>query len=299
MDPNDIVKNYTKLICDGLITFNIVKLFTDSEKKNIANDVIVCLYKTSTMEDNIQEPDVVCRQNISDLYYNYQRTNVDKEMVGMCMTKATCPANLDYMIMTACDDIEYSIGVNIYIEDNIYTILSMIPQGKINRVLEGCLKQHLSRYNIFDNGTIESHDGYCRRIVQLLKENNFQYDFDTVFNITGLNVDIKEHLISKKSASGEEIIGLKNDIINQLNNLFKINIADTIVIEYDHDIDLSEFEGVKYFLIRDINNISDNKLYIVNYVEDGEYRKIDLEDIAEEQARMRIPLLFNRDKYKD
>ena len=123
------------LICDGLMKFNIAKLFVNKGKEVVSeDDIIVCLYKASTMRDNIQEPDVVCRQNITDLYYNYQRQNEKTEMVGMCMTHATCPANLDCMIMTDCDGVEYSIGVNVYIEDNIETILSMIPTKRFDKV---------------------------------------------------------------------------------------------------------------------------------------------------------------------
>ena len=295
MNPNDIINNYTKLISDGLMTFNIVKLFINKEKEGISeDDVIVCLYKNSTMRDNIQEPDVVCRQNITDLYYNYQRQNEETEMVGMCMTHATCPANLDYMIMTACDGVEYSIGVNVYIEDNIETILSMIPTKRFDKVLENGLYRHLKSFNILDNGTIMSHNGYCRNLKQLLIENNFQYDYDTVYNITSLNIDMYDNMNTVKDETSIEYYTLKNDITNQLNNLFKINISNTIIIEYDHDIDLLELEGSKYFIIRDMNN----KLFIVNYTEDGEYRETDLAVISAKEALARIPIMFNRDKYK-
>ena len=295
MNPNDIVNNYTKLISDGLMTFNIVKLFINKYQEGISeDDIIVCLYKTSTMRDNIQEPDVACRQNITDLYYNYQREDEETEMVGMCMTHATCPANLDYMIMTACDGVEYSIGVNVYIEDNIDIILSMIPNKKLNKVLENGLSKHLKRYNILDNGTIMSHNGYCRTIEQLLKENNFQYDFDTVYNVTSLNIDMDDNIAITKDETDGEYYTLKNDIINQLNNLFKINISNTIVIEYDHDIDLDELKGVKYFIIRDKNN----RLFIVNYTENGEFRESDLAVISAKEAISKIPIMFNRDKYK-
>ena len=295
MNPNDIINDYTKLISDGLMTFNIVKLFINKEKEGISeDDIIVCLYKASTMRDNIQEPDVVCRQNITDLYYNYQRQDEETEMVGMCMTHATCPANLDYMIMTACDGVEYSIGVNVYIEDNIETILSMIPTKRFDKVLDNGLSKHLKRCNILDNGTIISHNGYCRNLKQLLLENNLQYDYNTVYNITGLNVDMNDNIAITKDETDEEYYTLKNDIINQLNNLFKINISNTIVIEYDHDIDLQELRGVKYFIIRDINN----KLFIVNYTEDGEYRESDLAVISAKEALARVPIMFNRDKYK-
>ena len=294
VDPNGIVNNFTKLASDGLITFNIVKLHVN---KLTVDDIIVCLYKSSTMKNNIQEPDVVCRQNISDLYYNYQRTNIEKEMVGMCMTKATCPANLDYMIMTACDGVEYSTGINIYIEDNIDTILSMIPKKKINKVLSNGLEQHLTRFNILsiDNGSIKSHNGYCRNIDQLLKENNFQYDFDTVFDIIGLGLDLNDYMVSVKDEIDEEYYTLKNDIVNELNKIFRINITNTVVIEYDHDIDLLELKDIKYILIRDINN----KLFIVNYTENGEFRESDLSVIAAKQAISKVSLLFNRDKYKE
>ena len=295
MNPNDIINDYTKLISDGLMTFNIVKLFINKYQEGISeDDVIVCLYKASTMRDNIQEPDVVCRQNITDLYYNYQRQDEETEMVGMCMTHATCPANLDYMIMTACDGVEYSIGVNVYIEDNIETILSMIPTKRFDKVLDNGLSKHLKRCNILDNGTIISHNGYCRNLKQLLLENNLQYDYNTVYNITGLNVDMNDNIVITKDETDEEYYTLKNDIINQLNNLFKINISNTIIIEYDHDIDLQELRGVKYFIIRDINN----KLFIVNYTEDGEYRESDLAVISAKEALARVPIMFNRDKYK-
>ena len=65
------------LIANIYIVWNILLIqFKEDINKyqegNSVNDIIVCMYKSSTMENNIQEPDVVCRQNISDLYYNYQ-----------------------------------------------------------------------------------------------------------------------------------------------------------------------------------------------------------------------------------
>ena len=58
-----------------------------------------------------------------------------------------------------------------------------------------------------------------------------------------------------------------------LSSIYKININEANFLEYDHDINLGDFNNAKYFLFRDTTN---NKLYLCVYTEAGEYFEDDL-----------------------
>ena len=84
-----------------------------------------------------------------------------------------------------------------------------------------------------------------------------------------------------------EYDALNSDAINIFSKVFKMQISKTIVIKYDHNIDLSEFNEGEIFLVRDTND----DLYVVRYVLEGEYLETELEAKAVEDAMNNIRIV--------
>ena len=79
---------------------------------------------------------------------------------------------------------------------------------------------------------------------------------------------------------------IDDDMKLWLASIYKLALADITVLEYNHDINLAEFNNARYFLLRD----SEKKLYLVVYTLNGEYHQSDLEAAAEKR-RGSNPLL--------
>lgn len=291
VNPQFVYDNYTKLIPDGFVTISLVKL--NYEKDKSYNDVIVTMHRMSDLDIGDNDPFVVCRQNITDFFYNLCSTSEDHPYVGVSVSRRTCPENIDFQIMRACDEIVVAEGVNIYLEDTVEDILSLVNTKKFDKCLELGLLTHLKSICRPDIGLV-SVNGHCRNLKQLLLENNFSYDLDNAFNITPIQAELGSHILEIKDDE-DKLIGYKLDseISNQFSNLFKINITDSIVIDYDHDIDVNEIFG-KFFLVRD----TVNKLYIVKYFTVGEWNEKDLENVALKEFQSQFTSILYDKKYK-
>ena len=70
-----------------------------------------------------------------------------------------------------------------------------------------------------------------------------------------------------------------------------MKISKTIVVKYDHDIDLSEFGENTIFLVRD----NKDDVYVVRYTTTGEYMESELDMQAVASAMEHIKIV---NKYK-
>ena len=291
VNPDDVLMNYTELIPDGFMTFSIVTMKIKN-KNTFCDDVIVCVHRMTDLDKKDNDPYLVCRQNITDIFYNYQASTENHPYVGLSVTRDTCPANIDFTIIRACDDVSYFIGINFYITDNIEDILNILGSKikKFNSVLENGMKDFLKSNMKMDIGQIQLY-GHCRDLKTLLINNDFELDYNNIFNITPVDFDMKNHIVTAKDNSGDY------DTIDEFlrinfSNLFKKNITKSIVVKYDHDIDLEEVLGT-YFMVRDaINNV-----YIILYTIEGEYFDKDLEAEAIKNLMSKNTSIL-REKYK-
>ena len=108
------------------------------------------------------------------------------------------------------------------------------------------------------------HDGWCRNVKTLLKQNNFQNDLNQMLGITDLGFNIDPYLVDKPVPGKEDLTykAAREDFKCWLSSIYKININEANFLEYDHDINLADFNNAKYFLFRDTTN---NKLYLCVY----------------------------------
>ena len=297
--PEGILSSYTRLINDGVLIFAIVETMVDEKSEVMTPDVIVTGF-TGENFNTKNSPDIVCRQNIKDIFqaiyaasYN-KNGEVNDQIVGTCLTKNSIPKGMNMEMITACDKVSFICTYNTYITDTVDTILhELMPTKRLKRfdtVLENCLLEYMKANKIVDMGQKEIN-GHCRNLETLLNENNFGYDFDSIFGITPIKTNLSNYLVTNHYEDGLEYQSLNNDMTNIFSKIFSIKFSKSIVVEYDHDIDLSELDPDTFFLVRD----KSGKVYVVRYVREGYFMESDL---ATEDVRKAMENIAIINKYK-
>ena len=273
------LKGYTPLEPTGLVTFAKVGMQDDKISTLMNMDVVVSLYRLLDLKLNINEPYAICRQSINDFFFTMMSGDPSKEFVGVCASRENCPVGIPYHAMAACDKVYNFNVVHFYLTDTINDILEMIDTTLYDKVLEKLYQEHMKSVKPVytpDGDKRLSHFGWCRKLSTLLKENNVQNDMDTMRNITAVDFNILDYT-ETKNEDGLEVIYANHELCDFIANTFRIVIKEQcIIMQYDVDIDLAEFNNTNYVLLRDNQNIT----YIVSYILDGEFRQSDL--IAEE-----------------
>lgn len=297
LEPDYILRNYTKLINDGVIVFAIVETCSDHEKGIMVPDVVIMGYTAEGFKNN--RPDVICRQNIIDIFQNiynasYKKNDPnDKTIVGTSLTRNCVPQGMNMEMLAQCDKITYIATYNTYLTDSVDFIIDEVMSAKKRRkfdeVLENCLSEYLKATKIPDIG--QKHvKGHCRDLKTLIHNNNFGYDFDSIFGITPVKFPFDEKVLQDAQfKNGLEYKTLTNDFRNIFSNIFKTKINTSVVVKYDHDIDLSEIPEGGYFLIRD----SLGDVYVIRYTTNGEFLESELQIDAMQNAVEMIDI-FNK-----
>ena len=287
--PNEILSNYTKLIPDGIITFACVEtLITPESAKNV-DDVLVMVRTYNNIENDDPYPDLICRQNIVDLFYELSHNGESTDIVGTSICRSQIPSNMPMDLFIRCDKVNYIVTYNTYISDTPLTFIEFMKGKRLKR-FDSLLEENLSKYlktNKLPDMGQKSVKGYCRSLEILLKSNNFLYDYDSLYNITPIKDNLEDNLVKNEFSNGLEYMSLNSKFTNIFSNIFKMKILKTIVLKYEHDIDLSEFNDNTIFLVRD----NTSTLYVVRYTTEGNYLESELEIEAMNQAFEHIDLI--------
>ena len=261
----ELNKNYVRLNPHSIINFCIVKI------KDGLDDVIVMMHKMSDLQKEEPTPYCACRQNITDVFANQIRLS-DKLYVGCCMSLETCPPDVDYRIMLACDKISKCINLCAYMDDTLESILDIVKTKEFDITLQALFADHV-KFEIKQNPVLESmksrimsldtYNGYCQSLKTLLEQNNFMYDFYRGFNIIPID---KEVTYDNEGVLNPEITKIIGDI-------FEVNITSTLCMPYWYDIDLSQIDNT-YVLLMDKND----NLFVVAYVSIGP-KHIEIENV--------------------
>ena len=273
-------KDYSPIKPEGILSFNIATV-TDNKGKQFS-DIIVTGIKYVNVEvlGANQMPYCVCRQNITDIFYNLL-SDGNKELVGLSVNQETCPSNFDYRYMLACDNIIRSEFVYFYRTDTLDYILDniKIKLGSYDEVLKGLYTEHVKAVRKPELNFKNEHDGWCKNLKTLLKENNFQEDINQMLGITKVDFDIDEFKAEKDLPGSEEKYYVaRDDLRYWLSSIYKVNMSEVALLEYDHDINIADFNNNRYLLLRDSND----KLWLAIYTIAGEYYEADLEAKAKE-----------------
>ena len=259
--------NFTAIKPKGFVTFSVVDIKTAKHKYQ--QDVIVCSYLLNDLKltGKLQLPYAVCRQDITDVFYNL--IDPDKGYVGVSVTKDDKPTNISFEEIMYCDHMVKGECINAYTTDTVDDILNCVTMSEYDDVLNILYEEHAKASEDPTVAMKSIDNGWCRKLSDLLKINNFDIDFEHMFNINMVDFKVADYLYKKD----DQVDALNQDAIDWLNYTFKINAVDSSVIEFNEDINLSKFNNTNYIVLRDI----DNKLYLVVYLVNGEYLESDLE----------------------
>ena len=276
VSPNKVLENYRMLNSDGIITFSLVTV--DAGNGQNIDDVIICIHRKTDLDNGNAVPYAVCRQNINDIFYEYMNPNPEVIYAG-------CSVSIDRILM-ACNDVKKSYGVNIYLDDDLDTILSMVKLKDFDRALQNLLDAHLKYYS--PNRVIipkpnKSYHGYCPNVKTLLLDNNFMYDFNTCFGITPLSIEL--------SFTDESEEHLDDKCRLALSMIFRENITNTYVIPFGHDIDKDKI-GIDHMMVK----TPSGRLYVIGYTKDGEF--VESEESAKLMEQMHgVAIAHTEQKY--
>lgn len=274
--PYEFLANngYTKLKPDAYIVFNIVQCPIGKDK--YIDDIIICVYKQSELEEKNPNPYIVCRQNINDLFYEYAakvNSTEIKQYAGMSMSIDSAPAGFDFKNMLACSSVSFSISVGYYIDDTVLYILeNILKTAKFDNVLNSLYIDHIKYIQYTTNTTpnteLQSIDGWCKSLAQLVKENNLQFDIDSMFKIYTISSEIE--IIKLPMPNKTIVSSLSLSMMRTVSNLVQLNLVKTYVVKFNKSINLDEL-NMPYFFIRDCTNT----IYLIGFVAEGEYMSPD------------------------
>lgn len=273
---SELKENYTPLKPDGLASFNIVYMDTS---KNPMKDVLIMMYKSVELAIGINDPFLVCRQSINDFFSDFVVKDVSKNnLVGISCTRDNCPTNVDYKYLMSCSGIQRSDIINYYKDDTMDDILVCLDESKYNKVLNELYEEHIPHASDIIAAQVgKVSDGWCRELKTLLKINNVMADFNSMNNIIGIDFKLADYLVKRDTG----VLEMDKTSRMFLSEVLKVNITSTRITEYNYSIDMSKFNNVNYTLIRD----KENKLYLVVYLESGQFLE---EELREEIEKLDI-----------
>ena len=275
-------KDYSPLKPDGVFTVSVAGVRDSSGK--ICKDVIVTATKFLNLEFKLNVmPYAVCRQNITDVFYNMFINDEADQIVGLAINQDTCPANFDFGIMFACDYLDKNDFINFYRTDTLEDVLNLVNTKKYDEVLDDLFRRHCNAIKnpiVYD--THKEHGGWCKDLRTLLENNNFQADINQMLGIADLDFTLEDYTVSKVIRDENDIIrGITqadDDLRAWLSLTYKVNIKEANILLFDHDINLGDFNNANYLLLRD----NTKKLYLVVYLVEGEFFEADLKAKAKE-----------------
>lgn len=243
MSYGELRKKYSMLRPDGIIMFSIVKV---SE----VSDVIVSLNKLD-LDNTDHLPYAVCRQSIYDFFANMTTAHIEGALtcVGISVSKDTCPADINFTDVLACDSIEFNKPVSVYLDDTLDDILRFIKLRKFDDVLKELKKASIMNFR----GQVEI-DTYKETLRDLLTSNYFMYDFRRCFKI----IEVPFYIDGNKDTLDQENIQFLNKELNA-------NIMETYLIKYTREIDLRSIKRDYVLISSAVGRFSE--VYILGYDE--------------------------------
>lgn len=279
--------NYRAIKPNALTMFSIIEL--DDKMKQPHQDVVVAAYQIRPLKPyEINYPYVVCRQSVNDFFY--QMINPNDEYYGVSVTMDDIPAGIDYKQLMYCTRLIRGVCVNTYMDDSVDDVLNCVYIAPYDKVLDSLYTKH-ALASTDPTLSFKSIDhGWCRHLKDLLKINNFDIDFENMFKISIVDFVIADYLVKKD----DEVDALNQEALIWFDYTFKVNAVDSSVIEYGLDINLSKFQNTNYTVLRD----KANKLYLIVYLEQGQYLESDLmKKYSEPDVTTKLRMKFFNGKF--
>lgn len=213
------------------------------------HDIIVGFHKMDEIEKGDNTPYACCRQSVADIYANITNRSIeDFEYVGVAIDKDTCPEDIDYRMMLACNAIDKSEIVAYYIGDDIKELLSWTKLSYYDSVLD-------YMYQIVNKTKFK---GYCKTVYELLDLNQFIHNVYRAFNIKPVNLEFT-------MTEDQDDLYDGNPLIPMVENIIKAHISSVQIMKYGYDIDFNQIKR-SYLLIADLKG----NIYVLIY-DEGDY----------------------------
>ena len=221
MKLDQILNDWTPLVPDATISFNIVK-----NRKN--NDVMVYAVLADDMRDGIILPYVVCRTN----EINYISS-------GKVYGNTTCRENdiqgkSSYRTAVMVDSYLKTCIVHMYMTDTPAQVLELIPNDNIHRLNATIAEftETFAPYTGVDPNAVKIHE--------ILNYTGFWSVLDSAWKVENIPVLINDSTI--------------DTLTKFIEDKCTSYIKDLEVINYGKDIDLTKLPS-EYMLVRDLNGI--------------------------------------------
>lgn len=226
---------YTKLNPDAQICFSILEL------EGEVPDVLISIYRKEDAEtDGI--PYCICRQSIYDLYTNTVSPSEDGRFyIGCSVSKDTCPADVNFKQLLACNGVVKTDIVSAYYDDSLSTILSFVNTMDYDNALK-------LLYEGYDHTKVITE---CTSLETLLTSSHFMEDF-----WRGLNV---------VKAPYEFIPELATELLHWVEDVIKHEMISPVVVKFTRDINLAAIQD-DYVLLLDAKD----NIFVISYKR-GEY----------------------------
>lgn len=263
------LEEFSMLEPDGLI----IHVLASDPQQGV--DTMCLLYRMKDINDNINEPYAVCRQNIIDPFEMILNNDPYTTVVGVSISRDTAPEGFDFKSVCIAAGVRDQKINFIYKDDSFEDIMSFVNEELYDKALI-IIKDHMD-----DSDNIK-YKGFKDSYRSLLVENDFMYDFRRAFDIIRLNLTI-DTSINRWTEDG--IYKISENEIRTIESLTKHVVISPVLIKYDKTIDLDEIQR-SYILFEDLNK----ELYIVSY-DKGEYinREYDsLEDQRDKELLQRV-----------
>lgn len=269
MNYDKLIKEYTLINPNGYIYLNIVGMNENKKDIEESSDVVVCFFTQKTITTPPYIPDVICRQNINNIFDVIKRVRKygnTPNIVGCCVTPETCPADMDYNILLASDSVKYSTCVAMYNSDSLDDILGCFNTNKYDTELfnihsryENYIKELYSDvHGLVPND--KRFFGYCDTLKDLLKDNDFMYDVRRALGIT----EIKSKITFIQGDDDELILSAESK--TALEEEFGHYLINPVCTRCVRESDISGSNAVDKNIMQSIIIDSDNILYLLSYI---------------------------------
>lgn len=240
----DQLKEFTMLEPDGII----IHVLASDPTAGI--DTACFLYKTEDINNNIEEPYAICRQNVLDPFESLLNNDSSKVHVGVSISRDTAPSGFDFKTMCAVPGIRDQKINFVYKDDTFEDIMSFVNEKLYDKAL-GIIKSYM------DESDEMKFIGFKNTYRELLLENDFMYDFRRAFGIVRLNITIDTSI---DSWTNDGIYKISENEVSVVESLTNHKVIAPILIKYDKTVDMSEFKR-NYLFFEDLNK----ELYIISY----------------------------------
>ena len=156
---SELKRDYTPIKPEGVVSFKIVYMDDNKNKKESLRDVMILVYRNIDLAIGLDDlPFIICRQSVNDFFSDYIAKDIsNNNLVGVCCTKDNCPTNVNFRYLMSCSGIQRSDLINYYKDDTFNDLLRCVPVEKYDKVLDSLYEHVVLGEASVCHGLLEPH----------------------------------------------------------------------------------------------------------------------------------------------